>query len=366
MNLRTPGPTPIPQDILNALSSPMIDHRGPIFRDIYDRVSAQLKDLFETQNDVLMLTSSGSGGLEAAIINTLSPGEPILAVEIGAFGVRLGRIAEIFGADVRWQHVEWGQAATPESVAASLNANPEVTSVLITHNETSTGVTNPIAEIAQVVKQRDKLLIVDAVSSLGSIPCPVDEWGIDVVITGSQKGWMAPPGLAMISLSPRAWDAVEKSTMPKFYFDLKQARDYAARSQTPWTPAISIFYALDASLSQLLDDGLSTIHARHQAAGDRVRAGIKAHGLSLFPEDEAYASNTVTAIKCPDRIAVADLRKAAADMGVVLAGGQARLSDAIFRIGHLGYMPDEQLDEALDVLGKALQQVGYAPAAATV
>ncbi len=365
MNLRTPGPTPIPQDILNTLSSPMIDHRGPFFRDIYDRVSANLKQLFETQNDVLMLTSSGSGGLEAAVVNTLSPGEPVLAVEIGAFGVRLGRMAETFGADVRWQRVEWGQAATPESVAEALDANPDVTSVLITHNETSTGVTNPIGEIAQVVKQRDKLLIVDAVSSLGSLPCPVDDWGIDVVVTGSQKGWMVPPGLAMVSLSPRAWEAVEKSTMPKFYFDLKQARDYAARSQTPWTPAIPIFYALDASLTQLLDGGLQAIHASHQAAGDRIRSGVKALGLSLFPEDEAYASNTVTAIKCPDGIAVADIRKAAADMGVVLAGGQARLSDSIFRIGHLGYMPDEELDEALDVLGKALEQVGFAPAAAT-
>ena len=365
MNLRTPGPTPIPQDILNSLAQPMIDHRGPFFREIYDRVSARLQRLFETQNDILMLTSSGSGGLEAAVVNTLSPQEPVLAIEIGAFGTRIGRIAETFGADVRWQHVEWGQAATPESVAASLDSNPGVTTVIITHNETSTGVTNPLQEIAQVVKQRDKLLIVDAVSSLGSLPCPMDEWGIDVVITGSQKGWMAPPGLAMISLSPRAWDAVEKSTMPKFYFDLKQARDYAARSQTPWTPAIPIFYALDASLGQLLDEGLPAIHARHHAAGERVRSGVKALGLSLFPEDERYASDTVTAIKCPDGLAVADIRKAAADMGVVLAGGQARLSDSIFRIGHLGHMPDEELDEAVDVLGRALQQVGFAPATAT-
>ena len=364
MNLRTPGPTPIPQDILNSLSAPMIDHRGPFFREIYDRVSTRLQQLFETQNDILMLTSSGSGGLEAAVVNTLSPQEPVLAIEIGAFGTRTGRIAETFGADVRWQHVEWGQAATPESVAAALDANPDVTTVLITHNETSTGVTNPLQEIAQVVKQRDKLLIVDAVSSLGSLPCPMDEWGIDVAITGSQKGWMAPPGLAMISLSPRAWDAVEKSTMPKFYFDLKQARDYGARSQTPWTPAIPVFYALDASLGQLLDEGLPAIHARHHAAGERVRSGVKALGLSLFPDDEAYASDTVTAINCPDGIAVADIRKAAADMGVVLAGGQARLSDSIFRIGHLGYMPDEELDEAVEVLGRALQQVGFAPAAA--
>ena len=361
MNLRTPGPTPIPQYILDALSGPMIDHRGPDFGAIYARVSERLQRFFETENEVLLLTSSGTGGLEAAIVNVLSPGETVLAVEIGAFGARLGRIAEIFGADVRWLHIEWGQAATPEMVAESLDANPDVTTVLITHNETSTGVTNPLQEIARVVKQRDKLLVVDAVSSLGSLPCPVDEWGLDVVITGSQKGWMVPPGLAMITLSPRAWEAQKKSTMPKFYFDLAAASSYAERRQTPWTPAISIFYALDTSLASLLEEGVAAIHARHQRAGDRVRAGVKALGLSLFPKDESYASNTVTAINRPDGVGVAELRKAAAADGVVLAGGQARLSDDIFRIGHLGHMPDEDLDEALEVLGKALRTVGFAP-----
>ncbi len=366
MNLRTPGPTPIPQDVLDVLSGPMIDHRGAAFREIHGRVTRGLQRLFETQNDVLLLTASGTGGLEAAVVNTLSPGEPVLAVEIGAFGARLGRIAEVFGADVRWQHVEWGQAATPDSVAASLDDNPDVTAVLITHNETSTGVTNPLQGIAQVVKARDRLLIVDAVSSLGSLPCPVDDWGLDVVVTGSQKGWMVPPGVAMISLSPRAWAAVERASMPKFYFDLTQARSYADRGQTPWTPAIPIFYALDASLETLLHEGLPAIHERHRRAGERVRAAVKALGLSLFPTDEAFASNTVTAVKAPDGIAVADIRKAAAEQGVVLAGGQARLSDSIFRIGHLGYMPDEDLDEAVTVLGRALQEVGFAPAAASL
>ncbi len=359
MNLRTPGPTPIPPDILDSLSGPMIDHRGPHFREMYQRVCTGLQRLFETENDVLLLTSSGTGGLEAAVVNTLSPGEPVLAVEIGVFGTRLGRIAETFGADVRWHRVEWGRAATPESVASAIDANPDVTSVLITHNETSTGVTNPLQDITKVVKERDKLLIVDAVSSLGSLPCPMDEWNMDVVITGSQKGWMVPPGLAMVSLSPRAWEAVGRSTMPRFYFDLAVAKDYAQRGQTPWTPAISLFYAIDASLAQLLTEGLPAIHARHRAAGRRVRDGVRTLGLSLFPNDEAYASDTVTAITCPPGIAVAELRKATAEMGVVLAGGQGKLSDSIFRIGHLGYMPDEELDEALDVLGRALQQVGF-------
>ena len=361
MNLRTPGPTPIPQHILDSLSGPMIDHRGPDFGAIYARVSERLQRLFETENEILTLTSSGTGGLEAAIVNVLSPGEAVLAVEIGAFGTRLGTIAQTFGADVRWLHVEWGEAATPNMVAESLDANPDVTTVLITHNETSTGVTNPLRDISRVVRQRDKLLIVDAVSSLGSLPCPVDDWGLDVVITGSQKGWMVPPGLAMISLSPRAWEAQKRSTMPKFYFDLAAASSYAERRQTPWTPAISIFYALDTSLAGLLEEGVAAIHTRHQRAGDRVRAGAKALGLSLFPKDEKYASNTVTAIKRPEGISVAELRRATAADGVVLAGGQARLSDDIFRIGHLGHMPDEDLDEALDALAKALRSLGFAP-----
>ena len=359
MNLRTPGPTPIPPEILRTLSGPMIDHRGPEFGAILPRVTERLQTLFETRNDVLILTASGSGGLEAAIVNTLSPGEVVLAVSIGSFGDRFGKIAETYGADVRWLSMEWGEAASPESVAEALDANPEATTVIVTHNETSTGVTNPLERIAEVVKGRDKLLIVDAVSSLGSLPCRIDAWGLDVVVTGSQKGWMVPPGLTMVSMSAGAWEAHEGAKMPRAYFDLAAAKRYAERGQTPWTPAISLFYALDLALEHLVTEGLTAIHARQERVGNRVRSAVKEMGLRLFPQDEQYASNTVTAIRAPESVGVAALRKAAREAGVVLAGGQGKLSDSIFRIGHLGHIPDEDIDQALDVLRKVLPDVGF-------
>ncbi len=340
----------------------MIDHRGPEFGELQPRITERLQTLFETNNDVLILTTSGTGALEAAIVNTLSPGDHVLAVSIGAFGRRFGQIAETYGADVTWLDVNWGEAASPEDVGRALDENPTVKAVLVTHNETSTGVTNPLREIASVVKDRDKLLLVDAVSSLGSLPCPIDEWGLDVVATGSQKGWMVPPGLAMVSISDRGWEAHANATMPRFYFDLAAAKRYVAQGQTPWTPAISLYFALDVALDGLVQEGLQAIHARHARAGDRVRSGVKALGLELFPSDERSASNTVTAIRVPTGVDVADLRRRARqDHGVVLAGGQAHLAQSVFRIGHLGLIPDEELDGALDAVRNTLEKVGFTP-----
>ena len=363
MNLRTPGPTPIPSDVREALSRQMIDHRGPEFGGIQRRVTERLQTLFQTRNDVLVLTTSGTGALEAVVVNTLSPGDRVLAVSIGAFGGRFGQIAEAYGADVVWLNVDWGEAAKPEDVGRALDNNPSVKAVLVTHNETSTGVTNPLGEIASVVKERGKLLLVDAVSSLGSLPCPVDEWGLDVVATGSQKGWMAPPGLAMVSISDRGWEAQAEAAMPRFYFDLAAAKRYMEQGQTPWTPAISLYFALDAALGSLVAEGLEAIHARHARAGNRVRSRVKAMGLDLFPSDERFASNTVTAIRSPEGVEVADLRRRAReDHGVVLAGGQAHLGQSVFRIGHLGHIPDEELDGALDAVESTLREVGFTPA----
>jgi aspartate aminotransferase-like enzyme len=364
LNLRTPGPTPIPANVREALSGQMVDHRGPEFRELLVRVTQRLQTLFETRNDVLTLTTSGTGALEAVIVNSLSPGEQALAVSIGAFGQRFGRIAETYGADVRWLNVEWGDAASAGDVDRALDENPDVTAVLVTHNETSTGVTNPLGEIASVVKGRNKLLLVDAVSSLGSLPCPVDEWGLDVVATGSQKGWMIPPGLAMVSVSERGWEAQANAKMPRFYFDLAAAKRYLEQGQTPWTPAIPLFFAMDVALAGLIEEGIKAIQARHARAGARVRARVKDIALDLFPSDERYASNTVTAIRVPDGVDVGALRKRARDdFGVVLAGGQARLSESIFRIGHLGHIPDADLDEALDAVEGTLPKVGFEPPA---
>jgi aspartate aminotransferase-like enzyme len=364
-NLRIPGPTPVPDDILQAMALPMVNHRGKHFKATLDRCAQKLKDFFLTKQDVLLLTASGTGGLEAAVVNTLSPGDKVLSVSIGAFGDRFASIAETYGADVTMLQYEWGQAASPEDIRKALEHDAEIKAVTVTHNETSSGVTNPLEEIAKVVREFDKLLLVDAISSMGAVPFDMDGWGLDCVVTGSQKGWMVPPGLAFAALSDRGWTAYEESKMPRFYFDLGRARDSQAKGQTPWTPAVSIFFALDVALERMEKEGLEAIWTRHANIGNKTRAGVKALGLELLCEDEPYASNTVTAVKCPEGIAVSDLRKLMEDeYEVVLAGGQAKMSDKIFRIGHLGLVDDEDIDDALEALGKALPKLGYAVPAA--
>ena len=364
-NLRIPGPTPVPPDILKAMARPMVNHRGKPFAEIVRRVAERLKDFFLTKEDVLILTASGTGGLEAAVVNTLSPGQKVLSVSIGAFGDRFAAIAEKYGADITMLQYEWGQAAQPEDVRKALEHDAEISAVMVTHNETSTGVTNPLEEIAKVVREFDKLLLVDAISSLGAIPLDMDDWGLDCVVTGSQKGWMVPPGLAFAALSERGWKAYEESTMPRFYFDLGRARDSQAKGQTPWTPAVSIFFALDVALEKMGQEGLESILARHARIGKIVRDGVTALGLDLLCRDERYASNTVTAIKSPDGVDVSELRRVLEDEhDVVIAGGQAKLSGRIFRIGHLGLADEEDIQDALDALAAALPKLGFTNAAA--
>jgi aspartate aminotransferase-like enzyme len=338
----------------------MINHRGPEYANLIARVTQGLKMVFDTQEDVLILTASGTGGLEAAVVNTLSPGDKVLVVSIGAFGDRFATIAETFGAQVTVLPYEWGQAADPEDVRKALAADPEIKAVLVTHNETSTGVTNPLEEIAKVVREADLLLLVDAISSLGSIPCDMDGWGLDAVVTGSQKGWMVPPGLAFLSLSERAWKANESATMPRFYLDAARHRDFLHKGQTPWTPTMPVFFGLDVALERMVEEGMEGIHTRHASIGRMVRDGVKALGLELLVSDERYASNTVTAVKCPEGVEVKALRTMLEDeYGVVVAGGQARLAGKIFRIGHLGLVSEDDIRHALDALGKALPRVGY-------
>jgi len=359
-NLRIPGPTPVPQDILDAVAHPMVDHRGRPFAALIRRVTERLKDFYLTKQDVLILSASGTGGMEAAVANTLSPGDKVLVVSIGAFGDRFAAIADTYGAEVTSLPYEWGQAADPEDVRKALAENPDLKAVLVTHNETSTGVTNPLEPIAKVVREADRLLVVDAVSSLGAIPLDMDGWGLDVVVTGSQKGWMVPPGLAFVAMSERAWKANESARMPRFYFDLAKARDFLQKNQTPWTPAISVFFGLDLALEKMAAEGPESIHTRHANIGQMVREGVKALGLELLATDERYASNTVTAIRCPEGVEVSALRKMLEDdYNVVVAGGQARLSGKIFRFGHLGLVSEEDIRQALDALAQALPRVGY-------
>jgi aspartate aminotransferase-like enzyme len=361
MQLRVPGPTPCPEDILAEVGKQMINHRGPEFKKIIDRLTENMKKAFQTQNDVFFLTSSGTGGMEAAIVNMLSPGDSVLAVIIGVFGQRFAQIAEAYGVNVRRLEFEFGEAADPDAVRGALKKDPLIKAVLVTHNETSTGVTNDLKSIARVVKEEfGKLLLVDAVSSIGSIPCPVDEWQCDVVITGSQKGWMAPPGIGMISVSPKGWEANKNASIPRFYFDLGKAKSSLEQGQTPWTPAISILYGLDLALQKMLAEGLDSIHRRQKHIGDLSRSGIKGHGLELLAKHEQYASNTVTAVKVPDGVdggrLVSLLRT---EHDVVLAGGQAGLKGKIFRVGHMGYVLDEDIELVMDALSSVLPEVGF-------
>lgn len=355
MNLRIPGPTPCPEETLNVLSGQMINHRGPEFADILRRVTDGLNWVFGGSNDVLTFTTSGTGGLEVAVVNTISPGDRVLAVSIGSFGDRLRTIAQTYGAETENYTLEWGQSADPAEIGRRLDADPSLKAVLVTHNETSTGVTNPLEQIAAEVRSRDRLTIVDAVSSLSSIPCPVGRWGLDVVVSGSQKGWMVPPGLAFVYLSERAWAAHESATAPRFFFDATRAKQSLANGQTPWTPAISLFYGMDRAFDLMREEGLEAIYGRHEDVAGYTRDRVKRLGLSLVAEDERRASNTVTAVYWPDGVDGSALAKRAREeFGVVLGGGQGKLQGKIFRVGHLGWFRKDEIVKALDVVEELL------------
>lgn len=358
LNLRIPGPTPLPAEVRQALTLPMIGHRSHAFSEIHGEVVGGLKELLHTDNDVFVLTSSGTGGMETAVVNTLSPGDKVLAVSIGNFGARFRTIAGIYGAEIVSLDYAWGTAANPDEIRAALSQHPDVKAVLVTHNETSTGVTNPLREIAAVVKDggdTSPLLLVDAISSAGCIELETDAWNIDVLVTGSQKGWMIPPGLAFVAMSDAAWAAHAQSAMPRFYFDLTPARKKLPADQTPWTPAINLFYGLAAALRLMREEGLENIWARHQQIGEYTRRRVQELGLELLSAPR-YASNTVTAVRAPAGLDVADFRRRLEQRHrVILAGGQGPLKGQIFRIGHLGNVSRSDIDDALAAVGEELE-----------
>jgi aspartate aminotransferase-like enzyme len=365
-NLRLPGPTPVPDDVVAAMSKPMIDHRGVAFKEMLNRLAVNLQRAFQTENDVMVLSSSGTGSLEAAVTNTLSPGEKVLAISIGNFGDRFSRIAKTYGADVIDLKFPEGEAADPEAVRQGLKDHPEVTAVLVTHNETSTGITNDLEALAGIIKgEFNKLILVDAISSLGSIRLPVDEWDLDVVAAASQKGWMCPPGLAMISVSPRGWEAVAKSTMPKFYFDLTQAKASAAKGETPWTPAISLIFGLDHAVQGMLAQGdMQAVYDFHSRIAQYTRDGLTGMGLKLVAADLKNASNTVTAAWLPEGISDSALLGMLRDeYDIIAAEGRGRLAGSVFRIGHMGYVSEADIDGVISALREALPRLGFAPVA---
>ncbi len=354
MQLRVPGPTPCPPQALQAMGRQMINHRGGEFAEIINSTTEKLKEAFQTRGDVFILTSSGTGGMEAAIVNTMSPGDRVLSISNGVFSERFADIAEQYGAQVTRLSFEWGKAIDLDAVEKALKADGDVKAVLATHNETSTGMTNRLGDISSVVKKFDKLLLVDAISSLGCIDLPTDDWQCDVVVTGSQKGWMAPPGLAMVSVSERAWQANAQARMPRYYWDFGKARGSLQKGQTPWTPAIPLFYALDTTLDLMLNEGLQSIFARHARVAQITREGVKSLGLCLFAEEE-YASDTVTAVKPDDSIDVYKLIQVLREeYDVVIGGGQRKLAGEIFRIGHLGAVQEDDVKSVLEALSKAV------------
>jgi len=341
----------------------MVNHRGPEFRELIVRVTDRLKTAFATESDILILTASGTGALEAVVVNHLSPGDGVLAVSIGSFGERFAKIATTYGADVTKLQVELGRAADPDEVAQALrtmatNGRP-ARAVLLTHNETSTGVENPLADLAAAVKRTspDSLLLIDAISGLGAVPFETDGWGLDVVATGSQKSWMAPPGLAMVSVGDRAWTAAENATMSRFYFDLARARKSLATGETPWTPAVGVLFALDAALELLEQEGYPKIFARHIACAAAARAGLEALGYPLFADPE-HASKTVTSAWLPGGIEWSALNREMRARGLVVAGGQDTLAGKIMRIGHLGAVDVDDVVAAIGVIAEATAAVG--------
>jgi aspartate aminotransferase-like enzyme len=359
--LRVPGPTPVPERVLAAMHAPMINHRGPAFAELIGEIKDGLQWAFQTNHQVLLFPCSGSGGLEAAVQNLTSPGEKALFVSVGSFGDRFAKTATAFGADVVKLDYEWGQGVDAADVAAALDANPEIEVVFITHNETSTGVANLLAPVAAEVKRRGKLIAVDGVSSVSSINLPVDELGLDVVISGSQKGWMLPPGAVFISVSEAALEFGARARCPRFYYDFQKELSYEVKGQTFTTPPVSLLFGLRESLKMMREEGLEQIFQRHSDIARGVRAAAVALELELFADPRFYSS-TVTAIKAPGGDDVLNKRLVSTlrdNHQLEVAGGQDRLAGKIFRIGHLGDISRDDAREIVGRLERGLIEIGY-------
>jgi aspartate aminotransferase-like enzyme len=356
-NLRIPGPTSLPPTVREAGGRQMVNHRGEEFKALLKRVEAGMKPFFGTEHDVILLTCAGTGALEAAVVNTLSPGDPVLAVTMGAFGDRFAKVAEVYGAAVTKLEVEWGKAAEPAAVREAADSIPGLRAVLLTHNETSTGVTNDIGALASAIREvtPDALILVDGISALGAVPFAMDEWGLDLVVTGSQKAWMAAPGMAMAAVGPRAWKAGETARMPRFYLDLRRHRDTQVAGETPWTPAVAVMYQIDEGIRLMNAEG-DGVFARHEACQAMTRAGLRALGFELLADD-AVASKTVTAAWIPVSLDWKLFNAGLKRRGLVLAGGQGKLKGKIFRLGHLGSVTTDDILAAIGVLeASAIEQ----------
>jgi len=355
-HLLTPGPTPVPPEVLTALAQPIVHHRTPDFRPIYERTLARLRDVFRTETEVLLFGSAGTGAMESAVANLCSPGERVLVVSAGSFGERWRAIATAYGADVEALEYAWGEIPLADDVASRLEALGGAKAVFLTHSETSTGVVCDLQALAAAVNEAGALSVVDAVSSLGAVPLETDAWALDVVVSGSQKALMTPPGLAMCSVSEGAWSA--RGDSPRFYFDWERTRKAQAALDAPFTPPVSLVAGLDVALGLLLEAGLEAVFDRHIRLGRACREGAKAMGLELFsPDDDRSA--VVTAIRAPEGIDATDLVAGLRDrFGITIANGQGALKGKIFRIGHIGYFDVFDITTALAAVELVLTDLG--------
>jgi aspartate aminotransferase-like enzyme len=365
LTLMIPGPTPVPETVLLAMSRHPIGHRSADFQKIVKRTSEQLRWLHQTSGDVLALCGSGTAAMEAGIVNVLSRGDRVLCGDNGKFGERWVKLAKAYGLDVQVIRAEWGQPLDPEAFRAALEADTAraIRAVILTHSETSTGVINDLETIAGHVRAHGTALtIADCVTSLGACDVPMDAWGLDVVGSGSQKGYMMPPGLAFVAMSERAWAAHERSDLPKFYLDLGKYRKAAAQDSTPFTPPVNLYFALEAALTMMQAEGLEAIFARHDRHRRACQAAMKAIGLPLYAA-EGHGSPSITAV-ATEGIDAEELRKKVKQrFDILLAGGQDHLKGKVFRIGHLGFVCDRDVLTAVAAIEATLQDLGLAAGA---
>ena len=356
--LMTPGPTPVPPQVLAAMALPIVHHRSPDFRPTYRQVLDRLKDVYRTQTDVLLYTASGTAGLESVVANLTSPGDRVVAVSAGYFGERWADIARAYSCEVEHIAYEWGETPSADDVASRLEELGGAKVVLVTQSETSTGVVCDVRAFAAAAKEAGTLIAVDAISSLGAIPCETDEWGLDSVVSGSQKALMSPPGLMTVSVSDAAWKAREGSAAPRFYLDWERTRVAQESLDAAFTPAVSIVMGLNVALGMILERGLEAAFDEHVRLGRACREGVKAMGLDLFsPDDDSSA--VVTTVRVPESIDGAQLLLDLRDrFGITLAPGQGPLKGKVFRVGHLGYYDVFDITTALAGIELALAEAG--------
>jgi len=359
--LMTPGPTPVPPEVLLSQAKPMIHHRTPEYTEIFVSVIEDLKHIFQTENDCFVFASSGTGAMEAAVANLFSPKDKVIVTNNGKFGDRLVNIAQIYGLEVKELKYEWDQVVNPQDIKGLLDQDKDIKGVLVVQSETSTGILNDVKAIGELVRDHPAVFVVDSITGLGAVEVKTDEWHLDVVMSGSQKGLMLPPGLACLSVSDKAWQKVKDSTLPKFYFSLEKAKKAfeKASPQNPFTPPVSLIVGLGEALKMMRQEGLDHIIRRHALLAEATRAGVEALGLELFAPPEGRG-NAVTPVNVPDGVDGKRLVKIMSDEhGITIAGGQDHLKGKIFRVGHLGYIDKFDIITTLSGLEMTLAELGH-------